>query len=270
MSNMFRRSGPALALAFALASAGAARAEVRLAVAPETLSVSPGATFTLELHVPVAGSPFNGYDAIVEYDPAVLTFLPTSPLSLQEGPAMKNACGNTFHVFKAAGDSLSISHVLLCANASLAGPAHVYSLRFRASATSGVTFVRLRRVQFYNAGTYVNPAITSNARVSWGVVLGAGEPPAPPGLRLAVRTNPSRGDQWLDLASPIEGRQRLAIYDAAGRAVRHLESGNRPAGARAVLWDGRGDDGRTVPPGLYLVRFDASGRSARASLVRLP
>jgi hypothetical protein len=130
--------------------------------------------------------------------------------------------------------------------------------------------VRLRRAQFYEAGTFVNPTVTSPASVSWGVVLGVGDSPELAGPRLAVRSNPSRGDQWLDLASPRVGEQRLVIFDAAGRAVRRLESGLRAAGARSVRWDGRDDNGREVPPGLYLIRYDAAGHSARASLVRLP
>ena len=72
-----------LALALAALTAGPAGAGVRFAASPETLVVAPGATFTIQLRVPVAGSAFNGYDAVVEYDPAKLTFLPTSPTSLQ-------------------------------------------------------------------------------------------------------------------------------------------------------------------------------------------
>lgn len=253
---------------FSLAAPAAGAA--RMCVSPETLAVAPGAEFTLELRVPVAGSPFNGYDAVVEYDPAKLTFLPTSPLSLQEGSDMRGACGNTFHIFSAAGDSLSISHSLLCANVSLTGPAQLYQLRFRASNTAGATQVRLRRAQFYNGGTYVNPTLTSDALVSWGGVLGAGPSWDLTGPRLAVRGNPARGEQWFDLASPVAGVQRLVVLDLAGRTVRRLDAGMRPAGSRSLSWDGRDDAGRLVPAGIYLAHYDAAGRSARASLIRLP
>jgi hypothetical protein len=266
MSRPIRIATQAL-LQAALAT-GMASADVRLAVMPESLLVSPGDTLTLQLRVPVAGSAFNGYDAIVEYDPALLTFLPTSPLSLQEGPDMKQACGNTFHVFSARGDSLSIAHVLLCANLSLTGPAHLYSLRFRTPMTPGATQVRLRRAQFYHEGVFVNPVITSHAFVRWGAPAAVPRPAAAR-LTLAVRSNPASGDQRLDLGSPFEGEQSLVIFDAAGRAVRHLARGRHPAGSRVERWDGRDDAGRPVPPGLYLVRFNVAGHSARASLVRL-
>jgi len=258
-----------LALALSAFTAGAAGAAVRLALVPDTQSVAPGDTFTVQLRVPVAGSAFNAYDAIVEYDPAQLTFLPSSPLSLQEGPDMKLACGNTFHVFTAAGDSLSIAHSLLCASLSLTGPAHLYTLRFRASLTPETTQVRLRRAQFYNGGLFVNPAVLSDAVVSWGGTVGVADPPAAARLSLAVRSNPARGEQWLDLACPREGEQSLVIFDAAGRIVRRLAQGRFPAGPRVVGWDGRDDAGRAVPPGVYLARYHAAGLTVRASLVRL-
>lgn len=265
-----RVTAAVLAVVCACALAPAARATVTLVVSPETLSVAPGATFTLELRVPVGGAAFNGYDAVVEYDPAKLTFLPTSPTSLQQGADMTGACGNTFHLFRAAGDSLSISNVLLCEGQSLTGPATLYQLRFRAANSPGTSWVRLRRVQFFDAGWFVNPAVSHDALVSWGVVLDAGAPPpvAPP-ARLAVSGNPARGEQWFELAAAA-GTQQLTVYDTAGRVVRRLERGTRPAGARRVRWDGRDDRGRPVPAGLYLVRFDTPGGSARASVVRLP
>lgn len=256
--------------ALAFGAPGGARAAVTLVVSPETLTVAPGATFTLALQVPVAGAAFNGYDAVVEYDPSKLTFLPTNPITQQEGSSMRAACSNTFFVFSAAGDSLSISHVLLCNGATLSGPGQLCVLRFRASNTPGATWVRLRSVQFYSEGLYVNPAITRDALVKWGVVLDV--PPADPPLdvRLGVRNNPSRSDQWIDARSPVSGPQELKVFDPAGRAVRRLDSGFRSAGTRSVSWDGRDDAGRKVAPGIYRIRFEAAGRTASAALVRLP
>lgn len=256
--------------ALLLGATTAARASVTLVVSPETLSVAPGATFSLTLQVPVTGSAFNGYDAIVEYDPSKLTFLPTSPITQQEGSSMRAACSNTFFVFSAAGDSLSISHVLLCNGATLSGPSQLCVLRFRASNAPGAAWVRLRSVQFYSEGMYVNPAITSDALVKWGVVLDVPPTEAPLDVRLGVRNNPSRSDQWIDARSPVSGPQDLKVFDPAGRAVRHLDSGYRSAGTRSVSWDGRDDAGRKVSPGIYRIRFEAAGRTASAALVRLP
>lgn len=266
----FPRFVLSLGVALTLLASGPSHAAVRLAVSPETLTVIPGATFTLELRVPVAGSVFNGFDAVVEYDHTQLTFLPANPTTLQQGSSMQGACGNTFLLVQSAGDSISISDVLMCANIALSGPAQLFTLKFRASNTPGATYVRLRNVQFYNEGLYVNPAITSDALIKWGVVLDVAPGPRTLEVGLSVRNNPSRGDQWVDASSPSEGEQQLAVFDAAGRTIRHLDSGLRPAGTRAIHWDGRDDEGRLVAPGIYQARLLAAGRSVSASLVRLP
>lgn len=261
----------ALTLAPMIFGSAPAHAVVRLAVSPETLTVTPGATFTLELRVPVAGAPFNAFDATIEYDPAMLTFLPTNPLSLQEGSSMREACGNTILYFNFAGDSLTISDVLLCNGVTLTGPAQLSVLKFRASnATAGVTHVRLRSVQFYDAGMFVDPALTSDALVQWGVILDVAPDVRTREVRLSVRSNPSSGDQWIDASSPLEGEQQLEIFDSAGRTIRNLDSGFHVAGTRAVQWDGRDHAGRLVPPGVYQARLRAAGRSVCVSLVRLP
>lgn len=47
------------------------------------------------------------------------------------------------------------------------------------------------------------------------------------------------------------------VYDRAGRQVRLLAS-NEPAAAEGeLIWDGRDQDGRPLPPGIYLVRLEA-------------
>jgi hypothetical protein len=53
---------------------------------------------------------------------------------------------------------------------------------------------------------------------------------------------------------------RLTIIDLAGREVRTLVNGIRPAGEYRVYWDGRDDPGRTVASGVYFYRLAADGR----------
>jgi hypothetical protein len=59
------------------------------------------------------------------------------------------------------------------------------------------------------------------------------------------------------------GRVRLAVYDLQGRLVRRLVDGDLPAGAHTRAWNGRGDDGRRLAGGSYLVRLDADGAAAQ-------
>lgn len=69
-----------------------------------------------------------------------------------------------------------------------------------------------------------------------------------------------------ELAQP--GAVRLAILDAAGRAVRRFDLGLRGAGAHAVAWDGRDDRGRELASGVYFVQL-RSGLQASARRVTL-
>lgn len=106
------------------------------------------------------------------------------------------------------------------------------------------------------------------------VTLGSDSPrpPAVPGATLlgAVFPNPFRGSLSVSFTLARESRARLAVFDLAGRVVRHLEDGARPAGFHVVTWDGRGDTGAAVPAGFYLVRFEAGEvvQTRRVQVVR--
>jgi hypothetical protein len=133
-------------------------AAVRVALVAGRSSVVVGDTLEVSLHVTASGPGFNGYDAVVEFDPQVLEYLPTTPQRALEGDAMTGACGNTFHRVRADADSVVIAHVVLCAGVSLPGPGTLHHLRFRTLAP-GAPGLRLRRTQFYSAGRYLPPAL---------------------------------------------------------------------------------------------------------------
>jgi hypothetical protein len=261
-----------LTCAFVAAGPTEARAQdVRTALVPAAQSVEPDSTFTVEFQVIASGAPFNGFDAVVTYDPAALAFLPTSPTSLQQGPSMTGVCGSTFHVFDAQGDSLSFTSVLLCADTALTGPAQLYRLRFRATGAPQVTWVRMRAARFYDAGSVVEPVYTSDALVSIGIPLEApGAAPARAPLAVRASPNPARGRIALRIASATAGPQRLEIVDALGRQVRRESWAWCPAGERTVIWDGRDSAGEPVPAGVYWVsaRAGSTVAGARVSVVR--
>jgi hypothetical protein len=248
----------------ALALPAVAMADIHVAVTPPLNQVDLNEEFTLELTVTGANAPFNAFDATVEFDPAVLAFVPESPLSLQEGALMIGVCGATFHRFSAADDSLAITDVLLCPAQALTGPGQIYRLKFRALSTPASTWVRLRpgRVKFYNAGLYVLPVFTEDAAVQVGDLVDAGTPGAPQGLSLRARPNPARSGTTLRIAAPGTGPQSVSIYDARGRVVRAFPSVHAPAGERDLTWDGRDQFGRKVATGNYTVVLRAGDRQA--------
>jgi hypothetical protein len=93
-------------------------------------------------------------------------------------------------------------------------------------------------------------------------------PPAGPAAFVTLRgaPNPARGAQVIDFARPVAAGARAEVLDLAGRrrVARPLTDG-----ATSWRWDGRGDDGARVAPGLYFVRIVDGPQVAVARLVRL-
>lgn len=258
----------------ALALAAPARAQgVHVALLPATQSVLPGTDFDITIDVTSAGSAFNGFDAVVQYDPAALTFVPLVPVSLQQGCLMTGgcsaACGNTFHVFSADGDSLVVNDVLLCNQIALTGPGHIYVLRFHASNTPQITDLTLRRAKFYNGGLFVTPVVTTGCRVGIGVSVGAVARTSASGLLVSAEPNPSHGRVSLGIRSESSGLQRVEVLDLQGRTVRHLSS-SWTSGDSRLEWDGRDDAGNRLAAGVYLIRARVGDRSDRTRVTLLP
>ena len=99
-------------------------------------------------------------------------------------------------------------------------------------------------------------------------------PPPPPVVYettpLAVQPNPAPGGCILrfSLAAPRQGS--LTVFDASGRKVRTLESGGFARGAQAFHWDGRDDEGRPLPNGVYFahLRLDQGVETRRIALLQ--
>jgi len=258
--------------AWLLMWAGIAGAQgVHVAIIPATSQVAPGATFDLELKVTQSGSAFNGFDAVIGYDSAALTLIPLSPTSVQEGTLMTSACANTFHRFTPSTNTITLADVLLCAGVSVTGPGQIYRLRFQASNTVQVTHVTFQPgLQFYSAGLFVNPAISSDAVVGIGTPVGVDPPTRPAGLGLRVAPNPAPGRTSFVLEVNRAGPVRVSVVDVRGRLVRRFEDSLATPGTRTVTWDGHDAAGRRVPAGVYLVTLEAGGRSvsSHVSLVR--
>jgi len=72
-----------------------------------------------------------------------------------------------------------------------------------------------------------------------------------------------------DLVNLLESRPlRLRLFDLAGRRVRVLEE-EGTAGARQLVWDGRDEGGKRVPPGHYILRLDVEGDARSQSVTRV-
>jgi hypothetical protein len=66
------------------------------------------------------------------------------------------------------------------------------------------------------------------------------------------------------------GRVELALFDIGGRRVRTLVDGALAAGRHTVTWDGRGQAGESLAPGVYVARLEGAGHrwTKRVTFVR--
>ncbi len=81
---------------------------------------------------------------------------------------------------------------------------------------------------------------------------------------LSNHPNPFNPLTHIAFELPRTGDITLSVYDAAGRFVRALLSGELGPGKHSVEWDGRDDAGRRLASGVYLYRLtSAEGSEAR-------
>ena len=99
----------------------------------------------------------------------------------------------------------------------------------------------------------------------------AGVAPDRPRVSLSLPfPSPARRSTTFSLTLAEEGVARVEAFDAAGRRVRTLLSGSRPAGPTVVTWDLADDGGARLPAGLYLVRGEALGAIGTRRVLILP
>ncbi len=123
-------------------------------------------------------------------------------------------------------------------------------------------------------GSLARPAVTVSLRALVTSTVVAVRTPniVPTSTRLFPPSpNPLRGSTTLrfDLAQPSTGE--LSIFDLAGRRVATVNKGAFLAGRYTVTWNGRSDAGVAVGSGVYLVRFNGTGRvqqTVRLAVVR--
>ncbi|MCA9758429.1 MAG: FG-GAP repeat protein, partial [Candidatus Eisenbacteria bacterium] len=91
-------------------------------------------------------------------------------------------------------------------------------------------------------------------------------------LRLALsRTspNPFRSETSVTWRLPAASDVQLTVHDVGGRRIRTLVSEARDAGVWTTEWNGRDEEGRPVPAGIYWLRLSTKSETARMKLVRL-
>ncbi len=106
--------------------------------------------------------------------------------------------------------------------------------------------------------------------VAYTLPAAVGETPSVGGRVLPASPNPFRLSTSVRFELSQAASVRLEIFDVRGARVAVLMEGNvLPAGGHASTWDGRDHAGRLAPPGIYLVRLEAGGKTWAGRVVRL-
>jgi hypothetical protein len=96
-------------------------------------------------------------------------------------------------------------------------------------------------------------------------------PISPKGVALTgVKPNPFQGSVVIGWTLPRAGSFDLSIVDLEGRRVRQLaHSGSGNTGVQSAVWDGRRDDGRTAPAGVYWISLRTPDGLDRRRIVKI-
>lgn len=271
-----KRAAVALGLLAALLSPPAARAggvaEFHAYLLPETSVTEPESLVTVTFAVDSTGVQFNAYEVTIQWDPAVLAFVPP----VVEGDLMLAGCPTSrFKHMATTSNTVTYAHSLLCADSTLYGPGDLSHFTFRgvAAGVSPLTIISDPDSTFFDAGRYVWPqhpffprqVFFHNATVAVG-----GDPTATPGvspgegsLRLDFRPNPTRGEGVFRVGA--SGPVQLDVVDAAGRRVLSREW--MVPGRDEVAWRLTAPDGRPLAAGVYFAHLRAGPARATTRIV---
>lgn len=156
-------------------------------------------------------------------------------------------------------------------NGSTIGGATVWAVDYGVPGGSCGSFYVVGKINSFGIGG--QEFYIDNIRTCPVVPLGAGDPvaalPAEGILLDPARPNPAHGSTVLGFTLAQPGAVRLAIYDVSGRVVRTLVDGSRLAGAHQIAWDGRDEQGRRLPSGIYSYRAETGAMAQSRKLILL-
>lgn len=81
--------------------------------------------------------------------------------------------------------------------------------------------------------------------------------------------NPFRRQTDIRLAVRQPAAAEIVVFDAGGRAMRHLRSGWLSTGVHVLSWDGRRDQGSLCPAGVYFIIARIGGERVTSRIVKL-
>lgn len=73
--------------------------------------------------------------------------------------------------------------------------------------------------------------------------------------------NPIKNHATISYTTSTSGKVSLTIYDCAGRLIKTLVNTYQSAGTKTIHWDGKDNNHRAVPNGVYFLRLEAENKA---------
>jgi serine protease AprX len=146
------------------------------------------------------------------------------------------------------------------------------------SAHPGATPMQVRQALVSTASQYDAPdndygwgILDAAAAVAWLQLTAApeSEPVAAAGRLLGNWPNPFNPSTSLAFSLDRPAELTLSIHDVRGRRVRRLAARSFAAGSHSIEWDGRDDEGNSLPSAVYLAELSAADWHSRGKLLLL-
>jgi hypothetical protein len=81
--------------------------------------------------------------------------------------------------------------------------------------------------------------------------------------------NPFNPETTINFQLPVDSQVILKIYNMMGQEITTLVSGMLSAGNHSIMWNGRNNQGKKVPSGMYLYQFRAGNYNVTKKMVLL-
>jgi len=79
-------------------------------------------------------------------------------------------------------------------------------------------------------------------------------------LRISVQPNPFNTSTAIVLKLPRQSYAQSSIYNIKGQKVYQITERSLPSGVNTLYWDGRSENGKVLPNGIYLLRVSVKGK----------
>jgi len=287
------------ALLIVAAGIHTAAADNTISIRPDTTCVGTDELFTIQIFADSVSSPFDGYEALIEFDPLALELH-----AITEEPLLPDLCNNTWWYHSETDSTAFISHVALCGGNTIDGPGLLSSITFRTLSLLTTTHIDFVYIELYQAGEIVPVAEINNSVVvvrencasacclsdasclvldeescllaggTWFVSQITCEPNpclfmAVPEMApldqnrfgLEIHPNPFQNQAKIQFTLLETGTTKLGIYDLAGRVIWSKQAAGSDRGSTSIVWDGRGNSGRAVNSGIYFCVLSFNGQT---------